>query len=69
MIVVKEGIICMKGNVTFHINMKKVDPNSYVSITELTPPFINYEYQLCSKDTLICMNLSSQNYYYSIYAN
>lgn len=58
----------MKGDITFHINIEDIETNCYISITELTPPFINYDYNICSKDTLVCMNLNSENYYYSIYS-
>ena len=60
MILIKEGKICMKGNITFHINMKDFEYNCYISITELSPPFTNYDYHICSEDTLICMNLNSE---------
>jgi len=70
MILVKEGKICMKGNISIHINIKNMqDTQSYISITKMVTPYINYEYNLCSKDTLICMNIDTDDYYYTLYSD
>lgn len=60
----------MKGNISIHINIKNMqDTQSYISITKMVTPYINYEYNLCSKDTLICMNIDTDDYYYTLYSD
>ena len=66
MIILKEGKICMKGNVTIHINKKKKEEKMLLSITNMLSPYNNYEYYIYGNNNFICMNIDSNEYYYTL---
>ena len=68
MIILKEGKISMKGNVTIHINKKNKKEKIILSITNMVSPYNNYEYYIYGNNNFICMNIDSNEYYYTVYS-
>ena len=68
MIILKEDKICMKGNVTIHINSKNKKEKMFLSITNMLEPYQNYEYYIYGNNNLICLNISSKEYYYTLHS-